>query len=153
MGWSDSMVDPIVDLLQGYPVIIEQAVVWGEMDAYQHVNNAVYFRYFENVRVEYFRRLEWSMDRNVQEVGPILAAVDARFRKPLTYPDTALITGRVTAIGVDRLTMEHRVISRRLGAVTTEGKSLIVTYDYRNQQKVPLSDDLRQRIAALEKAT
>jgi acyl-CoA thioester hydrolase len=40
-------------LLAGFPVIVEQAVVWGDMDSYRHVNNTVYFRYFENARLEY----------------------------------------------------------------------------------------------------
>ena len=46
-------------LLTGFPVVVAQAVVWGEMDAYRHVNNVVYFRYFENARIEYFRRIDW----------------------------------------------------------------------------------------------
>ena len=46
-------------LLAGYPVIVDLPVAWGEMDFYRHVNNVVYFRYFENARLEYFRRLGW----------------------------------------------------------------------------------------------
>jgi acyl-CoA thioester hydrolase len=34
------------DLLAGYPIIYETDVAWGEMDAFQHVNNVYYFRYF-----------------------------------------------------------------------------------------------------------
>src|SRR5205807_2006177 len=51
--------DDAVDdaLLAGFPVVVELPVNWGEMDAYRHVNNVVYFRYFENARLEYFRRL------------------------------------------------------------------------------------------------
>ena len=41
--------------------IVQQAVVWGDMDSYAHVNNVVYFRYFENARLEYFRRLDSSV--------------------------------------------------------------------------------------------
>ncbi|MCB0148997.1 MAG: acyl-CoA thioesterase, partial [Caldilineaceae bacterium] len=44
------------DLLAGYPVVIEIPVAWGEMDAFQHVNNIVYFRYFESGRIAYFER-------------------------------------------------------------------------------------------------
>ena len=51
------MADLAAELLAGFPVIVEQAVVWGDMDSYSHVNNVVYFRYFENARLEYFRRL------------------------------------------------------------------------------------------------
>ena len=61
-------------LLAGFPVVVRQAVVWGEMDAYRHVNNVVYFRYFENARLEYFRRLGWFEFERETGVGPILAA-------------------------------------------------------------------------------
>ena len=34
------------DLLKNYTCIIEQTVQWGDMDAAQHINNTVYFKYF-----------------------------------------------------------------------------------------------------------
>ena len=137
-------------LLEGFPVVVEQAVVWGDMDAYRHVNNVVYFRYFENARLEYFRRLDWFAFEKETGVGPILAATQARFRKPLTYPDVILIAARVPEIGQDRLRIEHRIVSRRLGAVTTEGEGTIVPYDYARGAKAAVPDELRRRIAALE---
>src|SRR5437762_1470927 len=87
-----------------YPVVIELPVVWGEMDSYRHVNNVVYFRYFENARLEYFRRLDWFEYERQTGIGPILAATQARFRKPLTYPDTIAVTARVSKIEADRFT-------------------------------------------------
>ena len=137
-------------LLAGYPVVVEQAVVWGDMDSYRHVNNVVYFRYFENARLEYFRRLDWFAFEKESGVGPILAATQARFRKPLTYPDVILIGARVPEVSRDRLTMEHRIVSRRLGAVATEGEGTIVTYDYGRGAKAAVPDELRRRIAAME---
>src|SRR2546421_4849539 len=98
-------------LLKDFPVVVENPVVWGEMDAYRHVNNVVYFRYFENARLEYFRRLGWFEYEQSTGVGPILASTDARFRRPLTYPDTVSITARVGGFGEDRFTLDHRVIS------------------------------------------
>lgn len=48
-------------LLKDFPVITEIKVAWGEMDALQHVNNVVYFRYFETARLDYFNKLIcWS---------------------------------------------------------------------------------------------
>jgi acyl-CoA thioester hydrolase len=137
-------------LLAGYPVVVEQAVVWGDMDSYRHVNNVVYFRYFENARLEYFRRLDWFTFEKETGVGPILATTQARFRKPLTYPDMILIAARVKEIGRDRFTLEHRIVSRRLGAVATEGEGTIVTYDYAHGAKVSVPEEVLRRIAALE---
>jgi acyl-CoA thioester hydrolase len=137
-------------LVAGFPVVVEQAVVWGEMDSYRHVNNVVYFRWFENARLEYFRRLGWFEYEQQTGVGPILASTQARFRKPLTYPDTVLIAARVASVGEDRFALEHRVVSRRLAAVAAEGQGVVVSFHYGRGAKVPLPDELRRRIAELE---
>ncbi len=137
-------------LLAPYPVVIELPVVWGEMDSYRHVNNVVYFRYFESVRVEYCRRLDLFEFERETGIGPILAATQARFRKPLTYPDKIAVTARVHTIGEDRFTVEHLVVSHRLGAVAAEGQGTIVTYNYVENHKVPIPEELRRRIAAIE---
>ena len=140
-------------LLATYPVVIEQAVVWGDMDSYQHVNNVVYFRYFENARLEYFRRLDWFKFEEQTGIGPILGFTQARFRRPLTYPDIIRIAARVSEVGDDRLTMEHIIVSQQLQAVATEGKSTIVTFNYGASSKVPVPEELRRRIAELEDST
>jgi acyl-CoA thioester hydrolase len=140
----------IDSLLAGFPVIVEFPIAWGEMDSYRHVNNVVYFRYFENARLEYIRRLDWFEYEQQTGVGPILQATSARFRKPLTYPDTILVTARATAIEADRFTLEHRVISKTLGIVAAEGTGTIVTFHYMDGKKVAIPDELRRRIAILE---
>src|ERR1051326_2459730 len=136
--------------LETFPVIVQQAVAWGDMDSYRHVNNVVYFRYFENARLEYFRRMGWFEFEERTGIGPILAATDARFRRALTYPDTIRIGARISQIGTDRCTMDYCLVSERLGDVAATGHGIIVTYDYRNGQKVPVPEELRQRIAQLE---
>jgi acyl-CoA thioester hydrolase len=138
------------ELLAGYPVVVELPVVWGEMDSYRHVNNAVYFRYFESARLEYFRRLDWFEYEQQTGVGPILAATSARFRRPLTYPDTILVAVRVADLQEDRFTMEYRLVSRKLGAVAAEGTGTIVTYLYAQGTKTPIPEELRRRIIELE---
>jgi acyl-CoA thioester hydrolase len=138
------------DVLAGFPVVVEQFVAWGEMDSFHHVNNVVYFRYFENARLEYFRRLDWDSIQEATGVGPILHSTQARFRLPLTYPDTIRIGARVKELGADRFTLEHRIVSARLGAVVTEGTGMVVSFDYVRGQKVTIPDELRRRIEALE---
>jgi acyl-CoA thioester hydrolase len=140
----------IETLLAGFPVAVELPVVWGEMDSYRHVNNVVYFRYFENARLEYFRRLGWFEYESQTGIGPILAATQARFRRPLTYPDTVWVTARATSVEGDRFHLEHRVVSKRLAAVVAEGTGTVVTYHHGDGRKVALPDELRRRIEALE---
>jgi len=125
-------------------------VVWGDMDSYCHVNNTVYFRYFENARLEYFRQMGWFEYEEKTGIGPILSATQGRFRKPLSYPDTVSIGARVSLIGQDRITFDYLVVSHRLDAVVAEGQGTIVSYDYRKGAKAPLPDELRRKIEELE---
>jgi len=138
------------DLLTGFPVVIQIPVAWGEMDAFQHVNNVVYFRYFESARIAYFDRLNTGQVLDECGVGPILAETRCRFRLPLTYPDTVTVGARVTAAGSDRFSMAYAVVSQRHGKLAAEGEGLVVAFDYRQGVKAGLPEIYRQRIAALE---
>jgi acyl-CoA thioester hydrolase len=138
------------DALEGFPVVVVVPVAWGEMDAYRHVNNVVYFRYFENARLEYFRRLDWFALEEETGVGPILHSTEARFRRPLTYPDTVSIGARVAAIGEDRFELEHVVWSHARSAVAATGKGLVVAFEYAAARKAPLPAALRRRIEELQ---
>src|SRR5438874_2239532 len=138
------------DLLAGFPVVVEQAVAWGDMDSYRHVNNVVYFRYFENARLEYFRRMDWFTYQNETGIGPILASTQCRFRRALTYPDTIRIGARVVTVETDRFTIDYRIVSERLGSIAADGQGVIVTFHYPRGEKVTMPDELRRRIAELE---
>lgn len=138
------------ELFRTFPVIVTQAVVWGDMDSYQHVNNVVYFRYFENGRLEYFRRIGWFEIEEATGIGPILASTQARFRRPLTYPDTIHIGTRLLEMKEDRFTIEHRIVSDALNDVATEGQGMLVSFHYATSKKMPLPEELKKRIRELE---
>ncbi len=138
------------DLLAGYPCVIELPLEWGDMDAFQHVNNTVYFRWFESARIAYFEAVGLldSMERT--GVGPILASTDCRFRIPLDYPDTVSVGARVPSVGGDRFVMEYLVVGQRSGKAAANGSGLIVTYDYQAGKKAPLPAELLQSLRTLE---
>lgn len=135
-----------------WPVILDVPLAWGEMDAFGHVNNAVYFRWFESARMSYFERLGWPELQRETGIGPILHSTQARFRSPLVWPDTVTVATRVTGVGSDRFTMLYEVRSRRLGTVAAEGSGLIVAFDYRAMGKAPLPRAIQERIQQLEAA-
>ncbi len=138
------------ELLEGFPVVIEIPVAWGEMDAFQHVNNVVYFRYFESARIAYFLRLDIYTMMDQTGIGPILGSANCRFKIPLTYPDTVSVGTRVSDIGPDRFTMQYRIVSRQHGKIAAEGEGVIVAYNYREGKKATLPEELRKRIEEVE---
>lgn len=140
------------DVLSAYPVTADIPVAWGEMDALGHVNNIVYIRYFESGRAVYMRQIgffDWD-NREATIIGPILASINCRFRYPLVYPDTITVGVRTVALGEDRFTVHHRVVSHNAGVVAAEGEGVIVAYDYQRGHKTALPDAVRQAILALE---
>ncbi|HUQ31644.1 MAG TPA: thioesterase family protein [Pyrinomonadaceae bacterium] len=139
-------------LLEGYPVVIEIPVAWGEMDSLQHVNNIVYFRYFESARMAYFNELAiWSYMEETG-IGPILASTRCKFRIPLAFPDTVSVGTKVEGVEEDRFLMKYVVVSREHGKVAAEGEGVIVSYDYREKKKAPLPEEIKARIESLEKS-
>ena len=65
-------------------------VRWGDMDAYGHVNNTVYFRYMEQVRVEWLEQMG-SVVRPDNAVAPVIINAACTFLMPVNYPATVII--------------------------------------------------------------
>jgi acyl-CoA thioester hydrolase len=133
-----------------FPVVISLPVQWGEQDLFGHVNNTVFFRWFESARIAYLDRIGLSHLMAREQIGPILAAIGCNYRRQLTFPDMVDIGSRVTRIGRSSLTMVHALRSRAQEALVADGESTIVTFDYRAQHPVPVPDEIRAAIAALE---
>ncbi|HEY0018761.1 MAG TPA: thioesterase family protein [Longimicrobium sp.] len=133
-----------------FPMVVEWPVAWAEMDYFRHVNHAVFFTWFEGARIAYLERIGFRELTAEQQVGPILGSTQARYRRPVFYPDTVVIGARVTEVGPDRFTQEYRIVSRAQGEVAAEGGGTLVAYDYAAGRKVPLPERVRDAIRALE---
>ncbi|MFT5357428.1 MAG: acyl-CoA thioester hydrolase [Polyangiales bacterium] len=119
------------------------------MDSFGHVNNTIYFRWFEHARIAFFEQVGWSNDLGA---GPILAKTDCVFRQPVTYPDSIEVIATARDLGEDRFTMGYEVISKRLG-VAAFGSGRVIAFDYAAQKKAPIPADVHARIAAMIEAS
>ncbi len=138
------------NLLNDFSVIIQIAIPWSDMDAFQHVNNVNYFRYFQQARFAYFEKIRFFEIAKELGIGPILAETSCKFRAPLTHPDTISVGTRVDTLQNDRFTMHYRIVSPKLQKVAADGQGLIVAFNYHKDQKSPLPPEVRQRILELE---
>ncbi|HOY62269.1 MAG: Acyl-ACP thioesterase [bacterium ADurb.Bin236] len=138
------------DIFEGYKLIVDTKVDWGDMDAFQHVNNCVYFKYFENARVVYGERTRIVNRMYTEKLGPILSWIDCKFIRPLTYPDTARVGIRAASVEGPELKMDYRLVSERQGIVAAAGSSLGVFYDYGNRKKLDIPQDVIEAMEELE---
>ncbi len=138
------------DALGRYPVSVSIPVAWGEMDAFQHVNNVAYARWLETGRIAYFSRIGLLDRMKADGVGPILARLTIEYHRPVTFPDTVRVDVTTTKIGRSSLTLAYRVWSEALQAEVVTAEDVIVVMDYRASRTAPVDDALRSAIAALE---
>ena len=136
--------------LAGYPVIVRIPIQWGDMDAYGHVNNAVFFRLFESARIAYLQECGFLDSYETNQVGAILRSTECRFRSPIRYPDTVLVGARAIDIQSDRFTMGYAIVSMSQEAIVGEGSGVVVSFDYQIGKKTPLPDAVRAGIEGVE---
>ncbi len=139
------------EALGRYPLSITVPVAWGEMDAFQHVNNVVYARWFETARMQYLERIGFAQQTGEDGKGPILARTVIDYRLPITYPDTVRVDVTVTRIGNSSFTMGLRVFSEAQQAMAASGEQVMVVYDYAAGRTAPVGDALRAAIERLER--
>jgi acyl-CoA thioester hydrolase len=137
-------------LLAGYPVTITIPVQWGEQDPFGHVNNVIYFRWFESARIAYFRRIGIMKHLTPAPLGAILAGASCQYRRSIVYPDTVRVGVRATGVGLTSIAFEQRIVSLEHRALAAEGTATAVVYDYEAGRPQRVPDDIRQAIAELE---
>ncbi len=145
-----TFMEPYDGELSTFPVKTEILVQWGDMDAAQHVNNLHYLKWFETARIDYFARLGQDVVFNDDKPGFILAKQDIKYLFPLTHPDRIIAAVRVTDMSKDRFTMHCRVYSQRHQCLAAIMNGVIVTFDYKTQEKAPVPPAMRQLIEQLE---
>ena len=133
-----------------YPVSVAIPVAWGEMDAFQHVNNVVYSRWLETARIAYFTRIGLLERMRADGVGPIVGRISIDFRRPVVFPDTVRVDATARRLGRSSFTMGYRIWSVGQQVEVATAEDVIVTLDYRSGRTTALDDALRAAIAALE---
>jgi acyl-CoA thioester hydrolase len=136
--------------LAAFPVVVAIPLLWGDQDAFGHINNVVYFKWCETARVEYLRRVGLWVPLPPQGVGPILASIKCDYKRPLNYPDTIYVGARVARIGNSSIQMEHCIVSEELGGVAATADSTVVMLDYASGKSAPVSAEMRGIIGKLE---
>ncbi|MBS0208280.1 MAG: acyl-CoA thioesterase [Planctomycetes bacterium] len=136
--------------LADFPVVVTWPVQWGDQDAFGHVNNTIYFRWFETCRIEYLNRMGLNTWYERERIGPILASITCNYRRPVVFPDTVVIGARITRIGRSSVDMEHRIYSHAQQTLVADGTSTIVVYDYKAARSSPVPAEIRQIIEQVE---
>lgn len=120
---------------------------WGDMDAYRHVNNIIYFQYMEQARAEYLASIGYPIVP--KGTAPVIINASCTFLIPLTYPGTVELTMFLSALGRSSLMSSYEIRVQGDDALYATGAAKIVWTDVTTGKSVMIPEDLRKRLSEI----
>jgi len=118
-------------------VTSDLTVRFRDVDAMNHVNNAVFFTYFEEGRGAFLKEVFGIVDP--PEYPFILAHVSCDYMRPLKLDDRPRIEIWVGEVGQKKFSFFYRILDRQDEAkIYARGKSVMVLFDYERNKTVPI---------------
>ncbi len=122
--------------------VLPYQVVFRDIDAYGHVNNATFFTYFEWVRTLLW--FELTAFGSATDIGFIVAHAECDYRLPV-FLEPIDVCIRVGHIGTSSFETLYE-IRKANGDVAATGKVVVVLYDWERDAKKPIDDELRRKL-------
>ncbi len=129
--------------ISDFPYRITVPTRWGDNDMLGHVNNVVYYRYFEAIVVR-FQMEEVGVDWLKDKISPQAVETLCRFHRPLSFPETIEVGLRVERIGNSSVTFEIALFGEDGDTPAASGHFVHVFVDAETLKPQPIADDQRK---------
>ena len=119
---------------------------WGDMDAMNHVNNTIYFRYLESCRIEWMRAI--NALPNPKGEGPVIVNAFCNFYKQLEYPGDVLV--KMYTSDPARTTFETWAtleLTNQPGVIYAAGGATTIWVDFPKQKAIELPQWMRSIVS------
>jgi acyl-CoA thioester hydrolase len=121
-------------------------VRFSDLDALGHVNNAVFFTYFEEGRKKFSQKYFEVSDPS--HIRFIMAHIRCDYLKPVLFVDTVTLHMWVKNIGTKSFTFEYQLVHHSdPSMVYATGESVQVCYDYTKNQSIVVSDKVKEKLS------
>ncbi|MCS6996826.1 MAG: acyl-CoA thioesterase [Casimicrobiaceae bacterium] len=121
------------------------SVRWGDLDAFGHLNNTVYFRFMEQARIEWFESIGAAVSLSMADVVPNLVGAECRFLRAVTYPATLRVTVRLGHVTEKVVQLLHEIWNGATLAALGDGRILWISQ--RAQKSVPVPACVQARLS------
>jgi len=128
---------------------VELPLRWGDSDALNHLNNAMYFRLMEEARIQILYGAGFALP---SDQGLILAHASCDFLRPLTYPATVRVTHKLTRLG--RSSAEFELLLEKTGDAGgpyARARNVLVWMDYVANASAPWPQEVLSKLGAMFK--
>jgi acyl-CoA thioester hydrolase len=130
--------------MEGFPFVYRETVRFNDLDAFGHVNNAVYATYLEDARNAFLRDL--GLVRTIADIRMILARVEIDFRGQVGVGEELEVGVRASRFGTKSFDFEYEIRSGE--RVVANAKSVQVGFDYDANETIPIPETWRESLAA-----
>ena len=136
------------DRRAAYPYFARITTRWEDNDAYGHVNNVVYYSYFDTVVNEYLIR-SGVLDIQRSPVIGLVVETQCRFFKPLTFPDTANAGLRVARLGHSSVRYEIGLFRNDDDTAAAQGHFVHVYVERETRKATALPPEMRAALGKI----
>jgi acyl-CoA thioester hydrolase len=136
-----------------YPYEITLEVAFRDIDAMGHVNNAVFFAYYEMVRIKYMGEImerSGLMGTELLDLPLILVEANCIYKSPALLTEVLHIGTGISRFGTKSFDMLYRVQGED-GRLVAYGKTVQVMYDYITRSAFPIPDPVRQYVESFQR--
>jgi len=124
--------------------ILPLQIRFNDVDKFGHVNNTVYFQFYDTMKTDYFASVCEGVDW--EQVAIVVVKIEAEFIAQIKAGNNIAGRTRVTRIGNKSFELEQDVIDVDKQEVKSRCTSIMVLYDLVHQQTMPFPDAWRQAI-------
>ncbi|MEU7135156.1 thioesterase family protein [Streptomyces sp. NPDC046261] len=101
---------------------------WSDMDAYGHVNNAVFLRYLEEARIDLIHQLRLKAAEGSFADGSVVARHEIDYLRPLVHrAEPVTVETWVTKVGAASMTVSYEV--KDAEQVYVRASTVVVPFD------------------------
>jgi acyl-CoA thioester hydrolase len=130
-----------------FPFETEIEVIFRDLDALGHVNNAVFLTYLEVARVKYLNRLFEGWDWSLHTF--LLARAECDYHSPARMGERLVVGVGVSRFGRTSFDFSYRIESAD-GRLVATARTVQVMVDPVSQAPVPVPESFRAEVAALQ---
>jgi acyl-CoA thioester hydrolase len=132
--------------VKGFPFACPVELRFSDVDAMNHVNNAVYVTFLETARLRLWQK-HFAFSGSARDIPLIVARVAVDYRSPVGLEEAVEVGVGVTEIGRTSFTLAYRVEAS--GRLAAEAETVQLLYDYGERRPVPINGAVRAQLEAL----
>lgn len=124
---------------------IDIQIRFSETDMFGHVNNISPFIYFEQARIEFFKRFGlFTLDRS--ETIPVVADLQCDYLQQIYFGETIEVFVKAASVGNSSIDIHYMVLKKEEGTVCLTGRGRLVNVDRKTGKSVPFSESKKNKL-------